>query len=204
MKFEGFDFAKAAEPGQVGQVRLCRRSAHVGTMPASEADAETWFNIEIKGEMEKLGHKIDWVKGDRFQFTNWQGTFVVDYLRGAASATRRWPGRSSSSARARGAIAWNRASTDRRLQRLFDDHELRLEQREQRGRLADALRAGCVRACRRPPACRARRRCPTPLQAVRGALEQRQITRLNGLGELFSFGGVCSRKSATSSATTCG
>ncbi len=55
-------------------------------MPTSKAEAETWFNANIKGEMEKLGHKIDWVKGDRFQFTNWQGTFVVDYVRGAASS----------------------------------------------------------------------------------------------------------------------
>jgi hypothetical protein len=54
-------------------------------MPTSKADAEAWFNSSIKGEMEQLGHKIDWVKGDRFQFTNWQGTFVVDYVRGAAS-----------------------------------------------------------------------------------------------------------------------
>ena len=55
-------------------------------MPTSKADAETWFNSNIKGEMEKLGHQVDWVKGDRFQFTNWQGTFVVDYVRGAASS----------------------------------------------------------------------------------------------------------------------
>jgi hypothetical protein len=36
--------------------------------------------------MEKLGHRINWVKGDKFQFSNWQGTFVVDFVRGADGA----------------------------------------------------------------------------------------------------------------------
>ncbi len=69
-------------------------------MPTSKADAETWFNSNIRGEMERHGHQIDWVKGDKFQFTNWQGTFVVDFVRGAdVGRTRRWPGRSSSDRR---------------------------------------------------------------------------------------------------------
>ena len=86
IKFEGFDFAKIADPAKSAKYEFAAAAQKIGTMPTSKADAEVWFNANIKGEMEKLGHKIDWVKGDRFQFTNWQGTFVVDYVRGAASS----------------------------------------------------------------------------------------------------------------------
>lgn len=85
IKFEGFDFAKNADPAKSAKYAFAAAAQKIGTMPTSKADAEVWFNTNIKGEMEKLGHQIDWVKGDRFQFTNWQGTFVVDYVRGAAS-----------------------------------------------------------------------------------------------------------------------
>jgi hypothetical protein len=85
IKFEGFDFTKNADPAKSAKYAFASIAQKVGTMPTSKADAESWFNTNVKSEMEKLGHKIDWVKGDRFQFTNWQGTFVVDYVRGAAS-----------------------------------------------------------------------------------------------------------------------
>jgi hypothetical protein len=86
LKFEGFDFNKGADPAKSAKYAFAAAAQKSGTMPTSKAEAESWFNSSIKGEMEKLGHKIDWVKGDRFQFTNWQGTFVVDYVRGAASS----------------------------------------------------------------------------------------------------------------------
>jgi hypothetical protein len=86
IKFEGFDFAKGANPAKSAKYAFAAAAQKSGTMPTSKADAEAWFNSQIKPEMEALGHKIDWVKGDRFQFTNWQGTFVVDYVRGAASS----------------------------------------------------------------------------------------------------------------------
>jgi len=85
LKFEGFDFNKGADPAKSAKYAFAAAAQKSGSMPTSKAEAESWFNSNIKGEMEKLGHKIDWVKGDRFQFTNWQGTFVVDYVRGAAS-----------------------------------------------------------------------------------------------------------------------
>jgi hypothetical protein len=85
VKFEGFDFSKATDPAKSAKYAFASAAQKLGTMPTSAADAEQWFNSSIKGEMEKLGHKIDWVKDDRFQFTNWQGTFVVDFLRGASS-----------------------------------------------------------------------------------------------------------------------
>jgi len=86
LKFEGFDFNKNADLAKSAKYAFAAAAQRTGSMPTSKAEAETWFNANIKGEMEKLGHKIDWVKGDRFQFTNWQGTFVVDYVRGAASS----------------------------------------------------------------------------------------------------------------------
>ena len=86
LKFEGFDFNKNADPAKSAKYAFAAAAQKAGSMPTSKAEAETWFNANIKGEMEKLGHQIDWVKGDRFQFTNWQGTFVVDYVRGAASS----------------------------------------------------------------------------------------------------------------------
>ena len=82
LKFEGFDFNKGADPAKSAKYAFAAAAQKSGTMPTSKAEAESWFNANIKGEMEKLGHKIDWVKGDKFQFTNWQGTFVVDYVRG--------------------------------------------------------------------------------------------------------------------------
>lgn len=86
VKFEGFDFNKGADPAKSAKYAFAAAAQRIGTMPTSKPEAESWFNANIKGEMEKLGHKIDWVKGDRFQFTNWQGTFVVDYVRGANSS----------------------------------------------------------------------------------------------------------------------
>ena len=85
-RFEGFDFGKNADPAKSAKYAFAAAAQKIGTMPTSKPEAEAWFNANIKGEMEQLGHKIDWVKGDRFQFTNWQGTFVVDYVRGAASS----------------------------------------------------------------------------------------------------------------------
>src|SRR4029453_6203462 len=86
-RFEGFDFAKNADPAKSAKYAFAAAAQKIGTMPTSKAEGQAGFNGNIKGEMEQLGHKIDWVKGDRFQFTNWQGTFVVDYVRGANSGS---------------------------------------------------------------------------------------------------------------------
>ena len=86
IKFEGFNFEATNDLSLSAKYAFAAAAQKAGSMPTSKADAETWFNSNIKGEMEKLGHQVDWVKGDRFQFTNWQGTFVVDYVRGAASS----------------------------------------------------------------------------------------------------------------------
>lgn len=85
LKFEGFDFNRHADPARSAKYAFAAAAQRAGSMPADKGGAESWFNAHIKAEMENLGHRIDWVKGDRFQFTNWQGTFVVEYVRGAAS-----------------------------------------------------------------------------------------------------------------------
>ena len=46
-------------------------------------EAETWFNTHVRTPFEALGHTVNWVQGDKFSFTNWQGTYVVDFVRGA-------------------------------------------------------------------------------------------------------------------------
>jgi hypothetical protein len=86
LRFEGFDFSKPNDPAKSAKYAFAAAAEQSGGMPTTKADAETWFNSSIRGEMERQGHQINWVKGDKFQFTNWQGTFVVDFVRGADGA----------------------------------------------------------------------------------------------------------------------
>jgi hypothetical protein len=85
VKFEGFDFGAVKDPAKSAKYAFAAAAKKAGSMPTSKSDAEAWFNTNIKPEMEKLGHQINWVKGDKFEFSNWQGTFTVDYVRGAGS-----------------------------------------------------------------------------------------------------------------------
>lgn len=83
VRFEGFDLTRPQDPSRSAKDAFAMAARQAGRMPATKAEAEQWFNQHIRSQMEALGHRIDWVKDDRFQFTNWQGTFVVDFLRGA-------------------------------------------------------------------------------------------------------------------------
>jgi hypothetical protein len=85
VKFEGFDFSVTKDPLKSAKYSFANAAKAAGTMPTSKSDAETWFNNNIKAKMEADGHTINWVKGDTFQFTDANGTFVVDYVRGANS-----------------------------------------------------------------------------------------------------------------------
>ena len=82
-KFEGFDLARAQDTGKSAKDAFASLAAKAGSLPSTKAEAETWFNSNIKSGMESLGHKINWVQGDKFSFTNWQGTYEVDFIRGA-------------------------------------------------------------------------------------------------------------------------
>jgi hypothetical protein len=42
-----------------------------------------WFKQYIQPGMDQLGHKINSVDGDKFNFSGWQGNFDVDYGEGA-------------------------------------------------------------------------------------------------------------------------
>jgi hypothetical protein len=82
-RFEGFDLSRAQDPQKSAKDAFAMLASRAGSMPRTKAEAEQWFNSNVKTEFEGLGHKINWVQGDKFSFTNWQGTFVIDFLRGA-------------------------------------------------------------------------------------------------------------------------
>ncbi|MDH4063974.1 MAG: hypothetical protein OEW19_06215 [Acidobacteriota bacterium] len=83
VKFEGFDFSRAQNPEKSAKDAFAKIAREVGSMPLTKSEAESWFNTHVKGPFEQLGHKVNWVEGDKFQFTNWQGTYTVDFVRGA-------------------------------------------------------------------------------------------------------------------------
>ncbi len=83
MKFEGFNFTREQDPAKSAKDAFAMLAKKNGPMPMTKADAESWFNTRIKPEFEGMGHKVNWVQGDKFQFTNWQGTYTVDFVRGA-------------------------------------------------------------------------------------------------------------------------
>lgn len=82
-RFEGFDFGRPQDTQRSAKDAFAMLAQRAGSVPQTKAEAESWFNTNIRGEMERLGHRVEWVKGDKFQFTNWQGTFTVDFVRGA-------------------------------------------------------------------------------------------------------------------------
>lgn len=83
VKFEGFDFARPQDPQKSAKDAFAKIAREIGSMPLTKAEAETWFNTHVKSAFEALGHKVNWVEGDKFSFTNWQGTYTVDFVRGA-------------------------------------------------------------------------------------------------------------------------
>ena len=83
LKFEGFDFSRAQNPERSAKDAFAKLAREAGSMPKTKDQAEAWFNSHIKSSFEALGHRVNWVKGDKCSFTNWQGTFTVDFIRGA-------------------------------------------------------------------------------------------------------------------------
>lgn len=81
--FEGFDFARPQNTQKSCKDAFASLAMNAGYMPTTKAGAEEWFNTNIKAGLNELGHTVDWVQGDKFQFSNWQGTWVVDFVRGA-------------------------------------------------------------------------------------------------------------------------
>jgi hypothetical protein len=83
LPFEGFNFQRAQNPNESAKDAFAMLARQSGTLPRTRVEAEQWFNSHIKGQMDALGHRINWVQGDKFSFTNHQGTFTVDFVRGA-------------------------------------------------------------------------------------------------------------------------
>jgi hypothetical protein len=81
--FDGLIFDREQLVEKSAKDAFAMLAGRTGSVPPTKAGAEAWFNQHIKAGMEELGHKIDWVQGDKFQFNNWQGTWVVDFVRGA-------------------------------------------------------------------------------------------------------------------------
>lgn len=81
--FEGFNFDREQLVDKSAKDAFASMAGATGAVPATKVEAEAWFNQNIRSGMEALGHKINWVQGDKFQFTNWQGTWTVDFVRGA-------------------------------------------------------------------------------------------------------------------------
>jgi len=93
--FTGFDAQKLAAPLKLGddgrpksaKYTFAQLAQQSGSMPKSKAEAEAWFNANIRGGLEAAGFKVGEVKGDRaFIHTreNPQGEWV-DFVQGAAS-----------------------------------------------------------------------------------------------------------------------
>lgn len=81
--FEGFDFMRPQNTEKSCKDAFASLAMKAGYMPTTKSGAEEWFNTNIKAGLSNLGHRVDWVQGDKFQFSNWQGTWVVDFVRGA-------------------------------------------------------------------------------------------------------------------------
>jgi hypothetical protein len=74
IKFEGFDFSVTKDPLKSAKYSFANAAKAAGTMPTSKSEAEAWFNQNIKAKMEADGHRINWVKGDKIQVSDANGT----------------------------------------------------------------------------------------------------------------------------------
>jgi hypothetical protein len=85
--FEGFDFQRAQDTGFSAKDSFAKAASAAGEPPPGldKAALAGWFDKYIRPGMEADGHKINWVEGDKMNFTSPQGTFTVDWVRGAGA-----------------------------------------------------------------------------------------------------------------------
>lgn len=84
--FEGFDFEREQNPRKSAKDAFAQAVKNAPPPPGEDKQAlEAWFNQYIRPQMEALGHRINWAKGDMMNFTSSEGTFTVDFLRGAGA-----------------------------------------------------------------------------------------------------------------------
>ena len=85
--FEGFNFDREQNPGKSAKDAFAYLANQAPPPPfENKAALGEWFSTYIKPGMDELGHKVLAVSGDTFTCSNWQGTGVVDFVRGAALA----------------------------------------------------------------------------------------------------------------------
>lgn len=91
--FEGFDFQRAQDSKKSAKDAFAELAKKAPEAPLGDKAAlGAWFDQYIKPGMNALGHQVISNGGDGFRFKNWQGTYDVDFGRGAGA-----PG---------GALAW--------------------------------------------------------------------------------------------------
>jgi hypothetical protein len=84
---EGFDLGRAQDPSFSAKDSFAKAWQAAGSPPpgADKPALTAWFDQHIRAQMEADGHTINWVDGDKFNFTSPQGTFTVDWVRGAGA-----------------------------------------------------------------------------------------------------------------------
>jgi hypothetical protein len=83
---EGFDFSREQNTGKSAKDAFAYLANQAPPPPLNNKDAlGKWFEQYIKPGMNELGHTINSSGGDGFNFSNWQGTFDVDFGRGAGA-----------------------------------------------------------------------------------------------------------------------
>jgi hypothetical protein len=83
---EGFDFNREQNTGKSAKDAFAYLSNNAPPPPINDkAKLGAWFQQYVAPGMNALGHKIISVNGDSFTFQNWQGTFTVDFGRGAGA-----------------------------------------------------------------------------------------------------------------------
>lgn len=86
--FAGFDFQRAQDPSYSAKDSFAQAAHSAPTPPpvSDKAALTEWFNQYIAPAMQADGHVINWVEGDKMNFTSPQGTFTVDWVVNAGIA----------------------------------------------------------------------------------------------------------------------
>ena len=84
--YEGFDFGREQNPRYSAKDSFSAAFRNAPPAPINDRAAlAAWFTQYIQPAMERDGHRINWVNEDKFNFTSPQGTFTVDFARGAGA-----------------------------------------------------------------------------------------------------------------------
>lgn len=84
---EGFNLGRAQDPKTSAKDAFAQAWGQAQAAPPGEDKAAlgAWFDQNIRPSMEANGMTINWVDGDKMNFTSPQGTYTVDWYRGAGA-----------------------------------------------------------------------------------------------------------------------